>query len=109
MTTLENKNIIQGLISLQTDDKFISVSIVENAGFNRGKGKMYAGVGGNMFAFACKVSMEMGFGGFVGFVAKTALIEYYAEALGAERALGQRMFIGETAAKKLINQYFKNK
>lgn len=109
MTTVENKNIIQGLVSLMTDDRFVSIGIVENAKFNRGKEKIYVGVGGNLFAFACKISKDLGFGGFVGFVAKTALIDYYAMALGAERALGQRMFIGEEAAEKLINQYFKIK
>ncbi|HTA62721.1 MAG TPA: hypothetical protein VK835_09710 [Bacteroidia bacterium] len=109
MTTVENKHIIQGLVSLITDDRFVSVGIVENAKFNRGKEKIYVGVGGNLFAFACKVSKDLGFGGYVGFVAKTTLIDYYAKSLGAERALGQRMYIGEEAAEKLINQYFKTK
>jgi len=109
MTTVENKNIIQGLVSIRTDDKFVSVNIVENAKFNRGKEKVYVGVGGNLFAFACKISMELGFNGYVGFIAKTSLISYYAKTLGAEVALGQRMFIGEWASEKLIHQYFKNK
>ncbi len=109
MTTVENKNIIQGLISLRTDDKFVSVELVENAGFNRGKEKVYLGVGGNMFAYACKVSQELGYNGYVGFIAKTALIPYYAKTLGAEIAIGQRMFIGEEASEKLIDQYFKIK
>jgi hypothetical protein len=45
----------------------------------------------------------------VGFVAKTSLMEYYVKSLGAEVAIGQRMYIGEEASEKLINQYFKNK
>ncbi len=109
MTTVENKHIIQGLISLRADDRFVSVGIVENAKFNRGKDKIYLGVGGNLFAFACKLSKELGFNGYVGFIAKTALIDYYAKTLGAELALGQRMYIGEEAAEKLINQYYKIK
>ena len=51
----------------------------------------------------------MGFSGYVSFKAKTALIEYYKKELGAEVALGQRMYIGSNASLKLINQYFKNK
>jgi hypothetical protein len=47
-------------------------------------------------------------GGYVGFLAKTALISHYHRTLGAELTIGQRMFIGEVAAEKLINQYFKN-
>jgi hypothetical protein len=109
MTTVENKGIIQGLISIIVEDRFVTINIVENAKFNRGKKKQYQGVAGNMFAFACKQSMEMGFGGFVGFVAKTSLIKHYQESLGAELAFGQRMFIPGVAAEKLINQYFKTR
>ncbi len=109
MTTVENKHIIQGLISLQKRDDYIYVSLVENAKFNRGKGKVYIGVGGNLFAFACKISKEIGYEGFVGFDAKTMLIEHYNKTLGAERAIGQRMFISNTNADILINQYFKIK
>ena len=83
MTTVEgNKHIIQGLISLRTDDKFVSVSIVENSKFNRGKDKIYLGVGGDLFAFACKLSKDLGFNGYVGFIAKTSLIDYYAKTFG---------------------------
>ena len=109
MTTVENKHIMQGLVSLRADDRFVSVGIVENAKFNRGKEKVYLGVGGNLFAFACLKSKELGFDGFVGFIAKTSLIDYYGKTLGAEVALGQRMYIGEEAAEKLIQQYFKIK
>ena len=94
---------------MRTDDRFVSVGIVENAKFNRGKEKIYVGVGGNLFAFACKTSKDLGFSGYVGFIAKTSLIDYYARTLGAEVALGHRMFIGEEAAEKLIHQYFKIK
>jgi hypothetical protein len=61
MTTVENKNIIQGLLSLIVEENFISIGIVENAKFNRGKNKLYVGVGGNLFAFACQLSKELGF------------------------------------------------
>ena len=63
----------------------------------------YEGVGGNLFAFACKKSKDMGFGGYVGFVAKTSLIDYYRKALGAELSNGQRMYIEKESAEKLIN------
>ena len=107
ITVKDNVNIIQGLVSLVIEDNYVTVNLVENAKFNRGKEKIYIGVGGNMFAFACKYSMALGFGGFVAFVAKTALIPYYQKKLDAEVTIGQRMFISDTAAEKLINQYFK--
>lgn len=109
MTTTENKNVIQGLISYEIDNNFIFVHLVENAKFNKGKEKLYEGVGGNLFAYACKLSFDMGFSGYVSFKAKTALTEYYKKSLGAEVAIGQRMYIGNSASLKLINQYFKNK
>ncbi len=109
MTTVENKNIIQGLVSISSDNNFIFVNLVESAKFNRGKEKLYEGVGGNMFAFACKTSKDLGFGGFVSFISKTSLIEYYSRILGAQRALGQRMVILDNEADILINKYFKKK
>lgn len=109
MTTVENKNIIQGLISIQKMDDFIFISLVENAHFNRGKNKTYEGVGGNLFAFACKASKDNGFEGFVSFIAKTSLLEYYNKTLGATRAIGQRMVITGKDAEILINRYFKHK
>lgn len=109
MTTLENKNVIQGLISYEIEDNFIFVNLVESAKFNRGESKLYEGVGGNLFAFACKVSKDSGFNGFVSFISKTSLMEYYNRTLGASRAIGQRMVIVEEAAEILINKYFKSK
>lgn len=108
MTTTENKNIIQGLLSYSIEDNFVFVNLVENARFNRGKEKLYEGVGGNLFAYACKTSFDMGFEGNVSFKAKTALMEYYNKTLGAKIALGQRMYLDTEASLKLINQYFKN-
>ena len=109
MTTVENKNIVQGLVSLKMKENYVFVNLVENAKFNRGKDKIYLGVGGNLFAFACKTSKESGFEGYVAFDAKTALVHHYHDTLGAERALGQRMYISDENASILINQYFKTK
>ena len=109
MTTVENKDIIQGLVSFQINDDHIFVSLVESTNFNRGKDKLYEGVGGNLFAYACKISKDLGFGGCIGFVSKTSLMEHYNKTLGATRTIGQRMIIIETEAEFLINQYFKTK
>lgn len=109
MTTVENKHIIQGLISLSVEDEFVFVNLVENANFNRGKEKVYIGVGGNLFAFACLKSKELGFDGCVSFLSKTSLFEYYNKSLGAIKTIGQRMAILEQEAEVLINQYFKIK
>jgi predicted cation transporter len=65
------------------------------------------GVPGNLVAFACKVSFDKEYQGFLAFDAKTALIKYYQETLHATHLRGLRMFIETTAALRLISQYFK--
>lgn len=108
MTIKDNPTIIQGLISYEVIAGFVAVNLVENAKFNRGKNKIYEGVGGNLFAFACKQSKKLGYDGCIAFYAKTSLVDYYQIALGAKLIFGQRMVIEEKQAHKLINQYFKD-
>jgi hypothetical protein len=62
-----------------------------------------------MVAFACKISFDLKFGGFVAFTAKTALMDHYNQTLGAEHIFGtQRMAIPTESAKILVNSYYKN-
>jgi len=68
---------------------------------------MYFGVAGNLFAFACKLSFEKGYDGYVAFDSKSALIDHYKEKLGATHFRGQRMFIETVSAVQLITKYFK--
>ena len=56
LVILGNENIIQGLISLEDRGDHIFVNIIENAPFNIGKNKVYEGVPGNLFAYACRLS-----------------------------------------------------
>lgn len=99
---------IQGLISLEADEGFVFVHLLESAPHNVGENKLYRGVPGNLFAFVCARSFEVGFDGFVGFEAKTELIEHYKLSLGAERiGSSNRMIITVAAALKLVETYFK--
>jgi hypothetical protein len=107
LTIKNNADIIQGLISFSIDDKFVFIYLAESARINQGKNKMYDGVAGNMFAFVCKRSKDVGFEGYVVFMAKTKLIEHYKNTLGAKLIGGQRMVIEGEGARKLITQYFK--
>jgi len=59
------------------------MNLLESSPFNIGKDKLYEGVAGNLVAYACKVSFQKGFDGFVAFTAKTNLIKHYEENLGA--------------------------
>lgn len=108
LTIAEKKDTIEGLISLEMRKGFCYVSLVESAAHNRGDLKLHEGVGGNLFAFACKLSIDNGFDGFVVFETKTGLKTYYQENFGAiPMGNSNRMHLDENAATRLIKIYFK--
>ena len=106
LTIVNNQSIIQGLISLEIKADHVYMHLVESAPFNKGKNKVYAGVPGNLVAFACKLSFQRGFDGNVSFFSKSKLIQHYIETLGAIHFGGRIMIIDTNAALKLINKYF---
>jgi hypothetical protein len=80
--------------------------LIESAKFNKGKHKIYTGVPGNLVAFACKLSFEKGYDGYLAFDAKTVLVRHYQETLYATHFKGTKMIIETHAANRLINKYF---
>jgi hypothetical protein len=108
LTIEHNPNIIQGLLSLTIESDHIYMNLLESSPFNIGKNKLYEGVAGNLVAYACKLSFQKGFQGFVAFTAKTQLIEHYEKTLGAFHFKNQRMIIETEASKFLVEKYFKN-
>lgn len=72
LTIVNNQSIIQGLISLEIKSDHVYMHLVENAPFNKGKTKIYAGVPGNLVAFACKLSFQRGHEGNVSFFFQNA-------------------------------------
>jgi len=108
LTTISNPGIIQGLISIEDKQDHIFMHLIETAKFNKGKNKLYFGVPGNLVAFACKLSFDKGYDGYLAFEAKSALIKHYEKSLGATHFKGLTMFIESHAAKILIRQYFKS-
>ena len=109
LVIVDNPNIIQGLISLQDRGDHIFMPLIESNKFNRGDKKIYLGVPGNLVAFACKVSFDKGYGGYVSFESKSKLKEHYKKTLGAHFLFGNFMAIDSKAAIKLIDQYFPKK
>jgi hypothetical protein len=108
LTTENNPSIIQGLISIEDKQDHIFMHLIESAKFNKNKNKVYLGVPGNLVAYACKISVDRGYQGFLAFDAKTALIKHYQESLYATHFRGLKMFIETKAALRLISQYFKS-
>ena len=106
LTIVNNQTVIQGLISLSLKTDHVYMHLIESAPFNKGKDKVYAGVPGNLVAFACKLSFQRGFEGYLSFLSKTDLINHYGKTLGATHVGGNLMIINTVAALKLINKYF---
>ena len=104
----DNTKIIQGLISLTDQGDHIYMHLIESAKFNKGKTKIYAGVPGNLVAFACKLSFDKGYDGYLAFDAKTVLVKHYQDTLFATHFRGTKMMIETPAANRLIKQYFKS-
>ncbi|MBA3673544.1 MAG: hypothetical protein H0W75_01065 [Chitinophagaceae bacterium] len=107
LTIANNPTILQGLISLEAKADHVYMHLVESASFNKGKTKIYAGVPGNLVAYACRLSFQRGYEGNVSFLSKSQLISHYEKTLGAFHIGGRIMIIETNAALKLIDKYFK--
>jgi hypothetical protein len=106
LSIVHNSDIIQGLMGIEDKKDHIFLHLLESSNFNKGKKKLFFGVAGNLVAFACKISFEKGYEGFVAFDSKTALIRHYQQSLGATHFRGQRMFIETISAENLVKSYF---
>jgi hypothetical protein len=106
LTIENNPHIIQGLASLSDFTDHYYLHLVESAPFNLGKKKLYEGVPGNLFAFACKTAWDQGYEGIVAFQSKTKLLAHCEAMLGATHIGGHKMIVFPHAALKLIRRYF---
>jgi hypothetical protein len=107
LTIVNNPSIIQGLLSVTIEQDYVFMDLLESAPFNIGKNKIYEGVAGNLVAYACKISFQKGYEGYVAFTAKTKLINHYEKTLGAYHFKNQRMIIETQASRVLVEKYFK--
>ena len=98
---MNNQLVIQGLISLEVKSDHVYMHLLESAPFNKGKTKVYAGVPGNLVAFACKLAFQRGHEGNVSFFSKTQLVQHYIDTLEAVHIGGRTMIIYTNAALKL--------
>ncbi len=103
----EKPKLMQGLVSMEDRGDHIFMHLIESGKMNRGARKQYAGVAGNLFAFACKRSFECGYQGVVSFHSKTQLVSHYETTIGAKRFAGNRMYLDTPQAKELVRRYFK--
>ena len=106
LNTIDNPHITHGIVSLEAKPDHVFMHLVESAAFNKGRNKVYLGVLGNLVAFACRWSFELGYEGFVSFESKSALKAHYKQALGAQELGGLRLYLGNPAATALVNRYY---
>jgi hypothetical protein len=97
---------VQGLIALKDAGDHVFVELIESAPHNIGENKLFHGVPGNLFAFACARSVMLGHQGFVSFVAKSELVEHYRQALGAYQVgTSNRMIVDGEASARLVEKH----
>lgn len=106
LTIVNNQDVTQGLVSIEIKSDHVYMHLVESAPFNKGKNKVYAGVPGNLVAFACKLSFQRGYEGNVSFFSKSQLVQHYIDSLGAIHIGGRVMIINRISALKLLDKYF---
>ena len=105
LRTLNSPNQIEGALQLKVVYNMLIMDALESAPHNIGKkNKRYDYVAGCLIAFACRESfkLEGDYKGFLTFVSKTSLVEWYIKKYGAQLAVGQRMFIDWENGEQLI-------
>jgi hypothetical protein len=99
---------IEGIMQLRLENSMLIMDLIEIAPHNIGSSnKRFDFVAGCLIAFACRESFKISgeYKGYLTFVSKTNLIDWYKKKYGAIQALGQRMFIDEKAGLKLISKF----
>jgi len=107
---LKDDDVIQGLVAAEVVRGAIFVPLAEAAPHNQSCNKKYEGVGGHLFAIAIKLSVAMGFGGYIYFEAKNQeLADHYSKSFGAQHLMTRvhdyRMEIEIEKAQELIEKY----
>lgn len=108
LKTLDSPKQVEGALRLIIEYDMLIMDVLEIAPHNIGQEhKRYDFVAGCLIAFTCRESfkLEGNYKGFLSFISKTQLIEWYAKMYGAELGIGQRMFISWENGERLIDKY----
>jgi predicted dithiol-disulfide oxidoreductase (DUF899 family) len=107
VSTVNNPEIVQGLVAFTVEKDHVFMDFVENAPFNRGNSKLYGAVAGNLIAFLCYLSQKLGYNGYVFFKSKPQLTDYYTEHYDAEihPKYKDLLYFNPKNAKFLISRY----
>jgi len=102
---LGDEDVIQGLVAFKPSIGILQCANMEINAINEKPLLLHGGVGKCMVALCCKISFDMGFEGYISFMAKNRLMPYYRR-LGAFNTGGLNMAIRTADAYKLVAQYF---
>lgn len=104
---IDTPETIEGVLQVTIEEGMFIMDLIEIAPHNIGSNKRYELVAECLISFACRESfkIEGDYKGYLTFVAKTDLIDWYASKYGAIQAMGQRMFITPKKGLELQEKY----
>lgn len=102
---------IAGLMKIEfIEPEFFEMKNIEVSPSNFGSNGKYSNVAQLLISYGCLLSFELNKGpyeGFLSFVSKGELIDYYIKEYNAELAFRERMYINPYEGLKLIKKYLK--
>ena len=103
---LDEKDEILGLLSLEDikEELRIHINLIEVSAKNIGRGKKYDRIAGSLIAYACQLSFDKSYDGFISLIPKTRLIDHYCKKYGFEQ-FGRQLGLGYEASITLIKNY----
>lgn len=105
----KRSNRLHGVIQLIEDGGMLIMELIEIAPLNIGSQKENDNVAGCLIAFGCREALKLktAYKGYLTFVSKTSLIEWYSTKYYATQTIGTRMYIDPISGEKLIQKYLK--
>lgn len=103
---VDERDQILGLMSLEDvkAESRIHIHLIEVSLHNQGKNKEYDRIAGCLLGYACQLSFDLSYEGFVSLKPKTVLIDHYQENYGFHK-VGTMLAIGSDSAKELVQTY----
>jgi hypothetical protein len=102
---------IEGLVEYEiiSNEYYVFAHKLEIDPHNRGGNKKYEGIAGILLAYVARESFSSGCDGFVVFISKSQLYEYYQKQYGAKPLGGLKLHFDTDASEKLIKDYLVGK
>ena len=100
------EGILQGMFAFKEGTGFLDCANMEVSEINKRPIILYSGVGKAMVAVCCKISLDLGYEGYISFTAKNRLFNYYKRMGACQIGASNKFYINEKTAAFLIDAYF---